>query len=44
MEKDELVCCLKTCIFDANFEAQKVYDIENYNVESNIQHLNSGKL
>jgi hypothetical protein len=28
------VCCLKTCIIDANFEAQKVYDIENSNVES----------
>jgi hypothetical protein len=34
MEKDELVCCLKTCIIDANFEAQKVYHIENSNVES----------
>ena len=31
--KDELVCCLKTCIIDANFEAHKVYDVDNSNVE-----------
>ena len=32
--KKLVVWCLKTCIIDANFEAQKVYDTENSNVES----------
>ena len=38
--KYELVCCLKTCIIDANFEAQKVDDVENSNVELKHSTLN----